>query len=217
MVSHPECCIVNEFTKNVCHAPASISLSSLRKSMLIIATLQQLWHFCCYRLHSFSKHYCMLLLTSLLLLRKSLLLLAFLLFFALLVCCCFRACDVGFCTVAISYSINFNDLHIILTRNIPQIRDFFQNQNPINVVGTSTILVCIFDFCAKLRCGQILLFCKFCVLCFTVLLELCLVSFRWISTTYVILTRNVLQSNTFFKSKNPSNVARMATLFRVHL
>jgi hypothetical protein len=46
MVSHPDCCIVNEFTKNVCHGPASISLSSLRKSLLIIATLQ-LWHFYC--------------------------------------------------------------------------------------------------------------------------------------------------------------------------
>jgi hypothetical protein len=114
MVSHPECCIVNEFTKNVCHAPAS-NFSQFPSKVLADNSDPSAVAF--------------------------LLLLASLLFQALLHAVAGIStaaeevpsvagsasvlCDVGFCTVAISYSINFNDLHITLTRNVSQIRAFF--------------------------------------------------------------------------------------------
>ncbi len=83
MVSHPECCIVNEFTKNVLPWQSK-HFSQFPSKVLAVNESLQLWHFCCYRLPFFSKHPCMLLLTSLLLLGESLLLLALLLFLTIL-------------------------------------------------------------------------------------------------------------------------------------
>jgi hypothetical protein len=103
------------------------------------------------------------------------------------------------------FSMDSDDSHVILTSNVSEIRGICRNRNPTNEARTATILLCIFNISHQterwLKPSQ---------------QKNLLLLFGYFSMdsndSHVILTSNVSGIRGIFRNRNPTIVARTATI-----